>query len=262
MVTVCASLVWIGFCSLGERSVPKHVAQRSICLLPASKITPDTFALEDRRSSLHSCIFSIIPKKTQQTDLMFSHNPIFALFSSVAIQREQRKNQEQRNIYKYFSVRSCAESVCAQCACVKMLVWLLVHVPLPTSVMGACVVCAETMLDSIIWSSISSSVRWVVPLECRPSRAQVKTTDPEWCGRGTIAARLQQGWKSLKAGLSPEPLLCEHNTRHRLCLQSKLKETTVVQSHARPRKCLRKAQKAILLAWSNGRDALNLVPGP
>ena len=59
------------------------------------------------------------PKKTQQMDLMFSHNPIFALFSSVAIQREQRKNQEQENIYKDLSVRSCAESVCAQCACVK-----------------------------------------------------------------------------------------------------------------------------------------------
>ena len=43
---------------------------------------------------------------------MFSHNPIFALFSSVAIQREQRKNQEQENIYKDLSVRSCAESVC------------------------------------------------------------------------------------------------------------------------------------------------------
>ena len=53
----------------------------------------------------------IIPKKTQQTDLMFSHNPIFALFSSVAIQREQRKNQEQGNIYKDLSVRSSAESV-------------------------------------------------------------------------------------------------------------------------------------------------------
>ena len=62
---------------------------------------------------------SIIPKKTQQTDLMFSHNPIFALFSSVAIQREKWKNQEQGNIYKDLSVRSCAESVCAQCACVK-----------------------------------------------------------------------------------------------------------------------------------------------
>ena len=36
--------------------------------------------------------------------------------SSVAIQREQRKNQEQGNIYKDLSVRSCAESVCAQCA--------------------------------------------------------------------------------------------------------------------------------------------------
>ena len=31
---------------------------------------------------------------------MFSQNLIFALFSSVAIQREQRKNQEQGNIYK------------------------------------------------------------------------------------------------------------------------------------------------------------------
>ena len=45
----------------------------------------------------------IIPKKTQQTDLVFSHNPIFALFSSVAIQREQRKNQEQGNVYKDLS---------------------------------------------------------------------------------------------------------------------------------------------------------------
>ena len=61
----------------------------------------------------------IIPKKTQQTDLIFRHNQIFALFSSVAVQREQRKNQKQGNIYKDLSVRSCAESVCAQCACVK-----------------------------------------------------------------------------------------------------------------------------------------------
>ena len=37
---------------------------------------------------------------------------------------------------------------------------------------------------------------------------------------------------------------------------------TVVQSHSRPRKCLRKVQKATLFAWSNGRDAPNLVPGP
>ena len=44
------------------------------------------------------------PKETQQTDLTFSHNLIFALFSSVAVQREQRKNQEQGNIYKDFSV--------------------------------------------------------------------------------------------------------------------------------------------------------------
>ena len=43
---------------------------------------------------------------------MFSHNQIFALFSSVAVQREQRKNQEQGNIYQDLSVRSCAESVC------------------------------------------------------------------------------------------------------------------------------------------------------
>ena len=59
----------------------------------------------------------IIPMKTQQTDLIVSHNPIFALFSSVAIQREQRKNQEQGNIYKDLSVRSCAESMCAVCVC-------------------------------------------------------------------------------------------------------------------------------------------------
>ena len=39
----------------------------------------------------------------------FCHNPIFTLFSSVAIQREQRKNQEQGNIHKDLSVRSCAE---------------------------------------------------------------------------------------------------------------------------------------------------------
>ena len=45
----------------------------------------------------------IIPKKTQQTDLIFRHNQIFALFSSVAVQREQRKNQKQGNIYKDLS---------------------------------------------------------------------------------------------------------------------------------------------------------------
>ena len=66
----------------------------------------------------------------------------------MAIQREQRKNQEQGNIYKDLSVRSCVESVCAQCACVKCSCdfWSMY---LPTSMMGACVVCAETMLD---WS--------------------------------------------------------------------------------------------------------------
>ena len=67
---------------------------------------------------------------------MFSHNLIFALFSSVAVQREQRKNQEQGNIYKDLSVRSCAESACAQrggggggdvrvtsSACIYQLLW-------------------------------------------------------------------------------------------------------------------------------------------
>ena len=48
-------------------------------------------------------------KKTQQTDLMFSHNLIFALFSSVAVQREQRKNQEQGNIYKDFKDQESPE---------------------------------------------------------------------------------------------------------------------------------------------------------
>ena len=73
---------------------------------------------------------------------MFSHmhNPIFALFSSVAIQREQRKNQEQGNIYKGLSVRSCAESVCAVCVC-EMFVWLLVHAS--TNFYGGCVRCVR-----------------------------------------------------------------------------------------------------------------------
>ena len=60
------------------------------------------------------------------------------------IQREQRKNQEQGNIYKDLSVRSCAESVCAQCACVKCSCDFQCLYP-PTSMVGACVVCAETM---------------------------------------------------------------------------------------------------------------------
>ena len=45
---------------------------------------------------------------------MFSHFPIFAVFSSVAIQKEQRKNQEQGNIYKDLGVWSCAESMCVR----------------------------------------------------------------------------------------------------------------------------------------------------
>ena len=40
------------------------------------------------------------------------------------------------------------------------------------------------------------------------------------------------------------------------------KKKTVVQSHTRQRKCLRKVKKAMLLARSNGRDAPSLVPGP
>ena len=51
-------------------------------------------------------------KRSRQTSCCNSHNLIFALFSSVAVQREQRKNQEQGNIYKDLSVRSCAESAC------------------------------------------------------------------------------------------------------------------------------------------------------
>ena len=76
-------------------------------------------SMKDTNKFYFFLFFETIPKKTQQTDLMFSHNPIFALFSSVAIQREQRKNQEQGNVYKDLSVRSCAESVRAHCACVK-----------------------------------------------------------------------------------------------------------------------------------------------
>ena len=41
----------------------------------------------------------IIPKKTQQTDLIFGHNPIFALFSSVAIQREQLLQTEEVHLW-------------------------------------------------------------------------------------------------------------------------------------------------------------------
>ena len=72
---------------------------------------------------------------------------------------------------------------------------------------------------------------------------------------------LRQEWKSLESGLIPVPTLEEHITKHRLCLSSKLSKKTVVQSHVRPRKCLQKVQKAMLLAWSNSRDAPNLGPG-
>ena len=74
--------------------------------------------------------------------------------------------------------------------------------------------------------------------------------------------RLRQGWKSLKSGLFPVPTLDEHITKHWQCISSKLKKKTVVQSHTRAGKCLRKVRKAMLLAWSNGRDAPNLVPRP
>ena len=43
-------------------------------------------------------------KRSRQTSCCYSHNLIFALFSSVAVQREQRKNQEQGNIYKDLKV--------------------------------------------------------------------------------------------------------------------------------------------------------------
>ena len=88
------------------------------------------------------CLNAVFPKKTQQTDLTFSHKPIFAPFSSVAIQREQRKNQEQGNIYKDLSVRSCAESVCVCAVYVcEMFVWLLVYVS--TNFYDGCVRCVH-----------------------------------------------------------------------------------------------------------------------
>ena len=63
--------------------------------------------------------FSQKKKKRSRQTSSFAIIRFSPFFSSVAVQREQRKNQKQGNIYKDLSVRSCAESVCAQCACVK-----------------------------------------------------------------------------------------------------------------------------------------------
>ena len=90
----------------------------------------------------------IIPKKTQQTDLMFSHNPIFALFSSVAIQRE-RTTKEQGNIYSECEVL-CWECVCAVYVC-EMFVWLLVYVS--TNFYDGCVRCVR-------WNNVRLVTNW------------------------------------------------------------------------------------------------------
>ena len=85
----------------------------------------------------------------------------------------------------------------------------------------------------------------------------------DWPGAIARDWRLQKGWKLLQSGLFPVPTPDEHIIKHRLRLSSELKKEkkTVVESHAWPRKCLRKVQKAMLFAWSNGRDARTSCPG-
>ena len=87
----------------------------------------------------------------------------------------------------------------------------------------------------------------------------------DWPGAIARDWRLRQRWKSLKSGLFPVLTLDEHITKRWQCISRKLKLKKKKQSLKailEPRKCLRKVQKALLLAWSNGRDAPNLVPGP
>ena len=122
-------------CALGQEPLSQHIGQ-----LWASTISQFLVSFSKKKKHFHLAQ----REQSRQTLCCNSHNLIFALFSSVAVQREQRKNQEQGNIYKDLSVRSCAESACAQCACVKCSCdfWCMY---LPTSMVGACVVCAETM---------------------------------------------------------------------------------------------------------------------
>ena len=107
--------------------------------------------------------------------------------------------------------------------------------------------------------AFSSSVRWIFPLECCLCGAQVKTTDPErWHAHETATSarvKVARIWTFSSANVGR----AHHQTSIVSFKQAEKK--TVVQSHVRPRKCPQKVQKAMLLAWSNSRDAPNLGPG-
>ena len=83
---------------------------------------------------------------------------------------------------------------------------------------------------------------WMSPLQSSGQDDWPRAIARDW--------RLRKGWKSLQSGLFPVPTPDEH-----IIKQASWKKKTVVQSHARPRKCLIKVQKAMLFAWSKGRDA-------
>ena len=63
-------------------------------------------------------------RKHNRRTSCFCHNPIFALFSSVAIQREQRKNQEQGNIYKEIFIFRCSLCIATDEKRAKIGLWL------------------------------------------------------------------------------------------------------------------------------------------
>ena len=94
----------------------------------------------------HTISFSIsntffIPKKTQQRDLMFSHNPIFAPFLVSGNTKGTTKEPRTRKYLQGLECEVlCWECVCAVCVC-EMFVWLLVHVS--TNFYGGCVRCVR-----------------------------------------------------------------------------------------------------------------------
>ena len=102
-------------------------------------------------------------------------------------------------------------------------------------------------------------------IDCSSCKSALRSSGrDDWPGaiaRGLVTpARVKA---SQIPGLSPVPTLDEHITeRSTVFFRHDEKKTTVVQSHARQRKRLRKEQKAMLLEWSNGQDAPNLVPRP
>ena len=101
--------------NLKQQKKKKHLQCVPFHFVTAPAFFPFNFSLNNRRWDN----MPIIPKKTQQADLIFSHNPIFALFSS----RWQYKGNNEKTKKKEIFTRTWVWGivlrvcVCAVCVC-------------------------------------------------------------------------------------------------------------------------------------------------